>query len=73
MAPHLTLTDGRARIPAVGLISMDMLAADVTGHDLAEGDWLALDWQLPTLSAASGVSQYELLTRLGPRFERLWV
>ncbi len=73
VAPHLTLTDGRARIPAVGLISMDMLAADVTGHDLAEGDWLALDWQLPTLSAASGVSQYELLTRLGPRFERLWV
>lgn len=72
VAPHLRLRAGSATLPAVGLISMDMIAADVTGHDLTEGDWLALDWRLPALSAASGVSQYELLTRLGPRFERIW-
>ncbi|MGL6043640.1 MAG: alanine racemase, partial [Sandaracinobacteroides sp.] len=71
-APHLQLVAQDRRFPAVGLISMDMLAADVSGSALAEGDWLALDWDLRALADASGQSQYELLTRLGPRFERVW-
>jgi alanine racemase len=37
-----------------------------------EGDWIAVDYDLPTISAATGVSQYELLTGLGRRFERVW-
>ena len=44
----------------------------VSGLDVAEGDWLALDSDLRSASAASGVSQYELLTSLGHRFERRW-
>ncbi|PZU51353.1 MAG: alanine racemase [Sphingomonas sp.] len=71
-APHLSLQAGTTTIPAVGIISMDMIAADVSGLDIAEGDWLSLNWHLPTLGAASGISQYELLVRLGHRFERVW-
>ena len=71
-APHLSLQAGDTTIPAVGIISMDMIAADVTGLDIAEGDWLSLNWHLPTVSAASGISQYELLVRLSLRFERVW-
>ncbi|WP_235890359.1 alanine racemase [Sandaracinobacter neustonicus] len=71
-APKLQLHAGPQPIPAVGLISMDMIAANVSNLDLSEGDWLSLDWHLPTLGPATGISQYELLTRLGPRFERVW-
>jgi alanine racemase len=31
-----------------------------------------LEYDLPTAAAQSGLSQYELLTTLGSRFERLW-
>ena len=37
-----------------------------------EGDWLDIDYDLPAASALSGLSQYELLTSLGPRFDRVW-
>jgi alanine racemase len=40
---------------------------------LDEGDWVAIDYDLPTASIATGVSQYELLTGLAQRFERVWV
>lgn len=72
VAPHLTLTAGPTRLPITGIISMDMLAVNATGTDIREGDWLQLDWALPTLAATSGTSQYELLVRLGPRFDRVW-
>lgn len=68
LGPHLTV----AGLPLAGRVSMDMIAIDATGQDIAEGDWLPLDWDLPALEAASGLSQYELLTGLGPRFERCW-
>lgn len=68
LGPHLRV----AGLPLAGRISMDMIAVDTTGHAIAEGDWLPLDWDLPALSAASGLSQYELLTGLGPRFARVW-
>ena len=59
------------RLPVLGRVSMDLLAIDVTVRpDLAEGDWLTMDYDLATASAASGVSQYELLTGLGRRFGR---
>lgn len=72
VAPHLTIMAGPRRLPVAGIISMDMLATDCTGTPVAEGDWLAMDWDLPVLAAASGASQYELLVRLGQRFERVW-
>ena len=64
---------GDRRLPVVGRISMDLIAVDVTGASVGEGDWLGLDFDLPTLSARSGLSQYELLTGLNQRFERRWI
>jgi len=61
---------GDAVLPLLGRVSMDMIAVDITGHDVAEGDWLAIDYDLPRAATQSGISQYELLTGLGQRFER---
>ena len=59
-------------LPVIGRVSMDLLALDVgAAADLAEGDWVALDFALPEAAARSGMSQYELLTSLGRRYERV--
>jgi alanine racemase len=69
---------GRARIggvlaPVVGRVSMDLTAIRVDeAPDVAEGDWVELDFDLPSASAQSGLSQYELLTTLGARYHRRW-
>jgi alanine racemase len=63
---------GSARCPVLGRVSMDLLAVDVTGTAVAEGDWLAIERDLPAAAAASGLSQYELLTGLGRRYQRRW-
>ncbi len=69
---------GRARIaadfvPVIGSVSMDLTAilVDVAPY-LREGDWVELDFDLPSASAQSGLSQYELLTTLGSRYRRDW-
>ena len=54
----------------LGRVSMDLVAIDVTGSDRREGEWIAIDYDLPTAAIASGLSQYELLTGLGRRFDR---
>jgi alanine racemase len=69
---HLRFRAGGTSLPAVGRISMDLIALDVTGTEVGEGDWVALDFDLPRLEAASGVSQYELLTGLSRRAPRIW-
>ncbi|WP_336960083.1 alanine racemase [Sphingobium aquiterrae] len=62
------------RLPVLGRVSMDLLIVDVSARpDLCEGDWLDLAYALPEASALSGLSQYELLTGLGARYERRWV
>ena len=59
------------RLPVLGRISMDMTVVDLSrAADCGEGDWLSLDYALPAAAAASGLSQYELLTLLGIRFAR---
>ncbi|HEX8467505.1 MAG TPA: alanine racemase [Allosphingosinicella sp.] len=69
---------GRARLergcaPVVGRVSMDLTALLVDeAPELEEGDWVELDYALPAASAQSGLSQYELLTTLGRRHERIW-
>ena len=69
---------GRARIgdhmaPVVGRVSMDLTAICVDGAPgLKEGDWIELDYDLPRAAAQSGLTQYELLTTLSARFERVW-
>ena len=58
-------------MPVLGRVSMDMTAIDLSAAPhLREGDWVSLDYALPAASAASGLSQYELLTALGRRFQR---
>jgi len=70
---------GRARIgdqfaPVVGRVSMDLTAICVdVAPRLREGDWVELDFDLESASAQSGLSQYELLTTLGARYERRWI
>jgi alanine racemase len=60
-------------LPLIGRISMDLTAFDASDADgIGEGDWLGIDYDLPTRAAASGLSQYELLTGLGGRFARDW-
>jgi alanine racemase len=71
---------GRARadadgpwLPVAGRVSMDLTAVRVdAAPEVKEGDWLELHYDLPEAAAASGLSQYELLTTLGTRFERVW-
>ena len=69
---------GRARFAGqtlrlVGRVSMDLIALECSAApELAEGDWIALDYDLPEMAEATGLSQYELLTGLSERFERRW-
>jgi alanine racemase len=64
---------GEFALPVLGRVSMDLLALGCdAAPDLKEGDWVELDYDLPTASEASGLTQYELLTTLGSRFERIW-
>jgi alanine racemase len=65
---------GEYALPVLGRVSMDLIAVGCdAAPDLREGDWVEIDYDLPTASEASGLSQYELLTALGSRFERRWV
>jgi alanine racemase len=61
---------GDAACPVLGRVSMDLTMVDVTAADIAEGDWLEVDYDLAAASAATGLSQYELLTGLGRRYLR---
>jgi len=64
---------GGGTMPVIGRVSMDLVALDVTAMPtIAEGDCVDIDFDLPDAAAQSGVSQYELLTRLGARYARCW-
>ena len=64
---------GDKALPVLGRVSMDLTAVRVDGApDVKEGDWLELDYRLPSASSQSGLSQYELLTVLGARHQRIW-
>jgi alanine racemase len=65
---------GEYALPVLGRVSMDLIAVGCdAAKELKEGDWVELDYDLPSASKQSGLSQYELLTTLGSRFERRWV
>jgi alanine racemase len=65
---------GEYALPVLGRVSMDLLAvACDAAPQLKEGDWVEIDYDLPSASKQSGLSQYELLTTLGDRFERRWI
>jgi alanine racemase len=64
---------GDAVCPGVGRISMDLAAFDVTAADprlLAEDGWIDVNFNLAATAAASGRTEYELLTGLGARYAR---
>jgi alanine racemase len=64
---------GEYALPVLGRVSMDLIAVGCdSAKDLKEGDWVEIDYDLPSASKQSGLSQYELLTTLGSRFERVW-
>ncbi len=61
-------------LPVIGRISMDLIAIDISSApQLKEGDWASCDYDLVRASKQSGLSQYELLTGLGNRYDRIWV
>ena len=65
---HGALRHGDAGLPLLGTVSMDMVVVDLAAApELAEGDWVEVPFALPEAAAATGLSQYELLTTIGPR------
>lgn len=65
---------GEYALPVLGRVSMDLVVVGVdAAPGLREGDWVEIDYDLPSASKQSGLSQYELLTTLGARFERRWI
>ena len=57
-------------LPVMGQVSMDMIVVDCSANaNLKEGDFLSVLFDLPRESQRSGLSQYELLTTIGSRFE----
>ncbi len=62
-----------AKLPLIGRVSMDLVAVDCSSaEEVAEGDWATLEYALPEAADTSGLSQYELLTGLSRRLERVW-
>jgi alanine racemase len=71
---HGSAFAGEYALPVLGRVSMDLIAVGVdAAPGIKEGDWVEIDYDLPSASKQSGLSQYELLTTLGPRFERRWI
>jgi alanine racemase len=65
---------GEYALPVLGRVSMDLIAVGCdAAPGLREGEWVEIDYDLPSASKQSGLSQYELLTTLGSRFERRWI
>jgi alanine racemase len=63
------------RCPVVGRVSMDMMAIDVTGLDVKRGDRaeiLGSNILIDEAACWAGTISYELLTRLGSRYARLY-
>ena len=67
---------GELRCPGVGRVSMDLAAFDVTDvvdpAALVENAFLDIDFDLTATAAASGRTEYELLTGLGARYARIY-
>jgi alanine racemase len=67
------------RVPVVGRVSMDLITVDVTSvprDSLTEGDWITLiggSISLEEVATLAGTINYELLTALGHRLDRVYV
>ena len=61
-------------LPTVGRVCMDMMTVDVTGLEVHPGDTVTLWGASPTLEVCAKQAHtipYELLTRIGPRVQRV--
>ncbi len=73
MSPRGAVWADRALRPIVGRVSMDVMAVDVTGADVAVGDRVELfgpNRLLDDAATAAGTIAYELLTSITTRVER---
>lgn len=67
------------RLPIVGRVSMDSMTVDVTAlgsSGIHEGQWVELigpHQSLEVVAADAGTIAYEILTRLGSRYERQYI
>jgi alanine racemase len=67
------------RVPVVGRVSMDLVCLDVSAvprDEVSEGDWATLiggGITLEEVAALAGTINYELLTSLGKRIERVYL
>ena len=67
---------GGQKRPIVGRVSMDLIVVDVTGLSVSPGDdieFLGPNMPISEVAGAMGTIDYEILTRLGSRFERSYV
>ncbi|SCA57545.1 Alanine racemase [Candidatus Terasakiella magnetica] len=63
------------KVPVVGRVSMDVISIDVSGLDVAEGQWVDVigPHNPPDLLAEkAGTIGYEILTSLGGRYQRVY-
>ncbi len=65
------------KVPVIGRVSMDMITVDVSNvpqvYPGAEVELLGADVTADTVAAQAGTISYELLTRLGKRYERRYI
>lgn len=69
---------GGAICPVVGRVSMDLITVDITDapQPVARGDWaelIAAELPIERVAKRAGTIGYEILTRLGRRFHRVYV
>ena len=58
------------QFPILGRVSMDMVVVDCSAdNSLSEGDFLQVPFDLLKISRKCGLSQYELITTIGSRFQ----
>lgn len=66
--PGNYLCFGEKNLPLLGKVSMDMIVVDLShAPEAREGDWLNVPFELREAALQSGLSQYELITSIGPR------
>jgi len=70
--------DGK-RAPLIGRVSMDLICVDVTDIEddpIKRGDWAEIigpNLSIEEIGKAAGTIGYEVLTRLGTRFQRIYL
>ena len=77
-APGADVVVRGVRCPLAGRVSMDLLAVDITAlpdHSVRRGDLVTLigdEFGVDALAAAAGTIGYEVMTSLGPRYQRAY-